>query len=124
MTQFDNDLNTALNAEDHAFLNDLENGRGLFTQLGATLQGPLRFWSYLIGIFMFGFFLLAVYCGWQAFHAVEVRETVLWSACTLLLFVAMGFGKNWLFQRMNLLSLLGEMKKIELRLAQLHDKQA
>ncbi len=122
MTQFDNDLSTALSADDEAFLNDLENSRGLFTQLGATLQGPMRFWSYIVGLFSFVFFVLAVYCGWQAIQAEALRETVLWSVGFLVLFQGVSFLKMWLFDRMNLLSLLAEMKKIELRVAQLAER--
>lgn len=121
MTKFDEQLGAALDADDKAFLDDLENGRGLFDQLGATLQGPMRFWSYMVGIFTFGFFLLALYCGWQAFQAEQIRDTILWSVGFLLLFQAVGLLKMWLFDRMNLLSLLAEMKKIELRVAQLGD---
>ena len=119
MTKFDDQLGAALNADDRAFLDDLENGRGMFDQLGATLQGPMRFWSYMVGIFTFVFFLLALYCGWQAFQAEQVRETILWSVGFLMLFQAVAMLKMWLFDRMNLLSLLAEMKKIELRVAQL-----
>ncbi len=119
MTKFDDQLGAALNADDKAFLDDLENGRGLFDQLGATLHGPMRFWSYIVGISTFVFFLFALYCGWQAFQAEQVRETILWSAGFLTLFQAIGLLKMWMFDRMNLLSLLAEMKKIELRVVQL-----
>ncbi|MFK7843091.1 MAG: DUF6768 family protein, partial [Sphingorhabdus sp.] len=50
MTQFDEELAADIAADDKAFLDDLENGRGLFDQLGATLHGPMRFWSYIVGI--------------------------------------------------------------------------
>jgi len=122
MSDFDRDLSAALSADDQAFLDNLENGRGLFVQLGATLQGPMRFWSYMVGVFSFVFFVLAIYCGWQAFHAEQIREIILWSAGFLLLSQAIGMLKMWLFDRMNLLTILGEMKKIELRVAQLTER--
>lgn len=122
MTKFDDDLATALSADDKAFLDDLENGRGLFEQLSATMQGPMRFWAYLVTVVTFILFLAALYCGWQALHAEQIRETILWSAGFLLTFQAVGLLKMWLFDRMNLLSLLAEMKKIELRVAQLAER--
>lgn len=121
MTKFDDQLGAALNADDRAFLEDLENGRGLFEQLGATLHGPMRFWSYMVWVITFALFLLALYCGWQAFQAEQVRETILWSAGFLMLFQAVGLLKMWVFDRMNLLTLLAGMKKIEFRVAQLGD---
>lgn len=122
MSNFDQDLETALTADDRAFLEDLENGRGLFEQLGATMQGPMRFWSYLITVITFLWFMFAIYCGWQAFGAEQLRETILWSVGLLLSFQAIGLLKMWMFDRMNLLSLLSEMKKIELRVAQLAER--
>ena len=122
MGKFDNDLSAALSADDKAFLEDLEGGRGLFDQLGATMKGPMRFWSYLITVVTFLWFLFAIYCGWQALQAEALRETVLWSVGFLLSFQAVGLLKMWMFDRMNLLSLLAEMKRIELRVAQLSER--
>lgn len=122
MTKFDDELAATLSADDKAFLQDLENGRGLFEQLGATLQGPMRFWSYLITILTFFVFLGVVYSGWRAFNAVDVREIILWSTSVVVLFITVGFAKNWIFQRMNLLSVLTELKALELRVAQLNDR--
>lgn len=119
MAKFDDNLGAALSADDKAFLNDLENGRGLFDQLGATLRGPMRFWSYLVGIFVFLFALLGLYCGWQAFHAADLRDSMLWGGGCLIMLQSVGLLKMWLFDRMNLLTLLGELKRIELRVVQL-----
>lgn len=124
MSKFDNDLRAALSADDKAFLEDLEGGRGLFDQLGATMRGPMRFWSYLITVVTFLWFVFAIYCGWQAFHAEQVREIILWSVGLLVSFQAVGLLKMWMFDRMNLLSLLAEMKKIELRVAQLGEPRS
>ena len=124
MDKFEQDLGASLNADDKAFLDDLENGRGLLDQLGATLHGPMRFWSYMVGFWTFVLFLAAVYCGWQAFNAEALRETILWSAGFLLTTQGVAMLKMWLFDRMNLLSLLAEMKKIELRVSQLSDSRS
>ena len=88
------------------------------------MRGPMRFWSYLITAVTFLWFLGALYCGWQAIQAEQVRETILWSAGLLLSFQAVGLLKMWMFDRMNLLSLLAEMKKIELRVAQIGEPRS
>ncbi len=123
MDKFEQNLSTALDAEDKAFLDDLENGRGLFDQLGATLHGPMRYWSYMVWAFTFVFAVLAFYSGWQAFFSVDVKHTVLWVAVCLGSAQAVGLLKMWMFDRMNMLSMLAELKRIELRVAQLSDKQ-
>ncbi len=121
MTKFDDELAATLSADDKAFLKDLEDGRGMFEQLGSAFQGPMRFWTYLMFVYTLAFVALAFFCGWQAIEAVELRETILWSAGCVISFIAIGLLKMWLFDRMNTLTILGELKKIELRLAQLSD---
>ncbi len=121
MTKFDDKLGASLSADDRAFLEDLEDGRGLFEQLGTTFQGPMRFWTYLMGLYTLGFAIFAFFCGWQAIEAGEVRETILWSSGCIISFIAIGLLKMWLFDRMNTLTILGELKKIELRVAQIDD---
>lgn len=123
MDKFEQDLGIALDAEDKAFLDNLENGRGLFDQLGATLHGPMRFWSYMVWFFTFVFAVLAFYSGWQAFISEEIKYTVLWVAVCLGSAQAVGLLKMWMFDRMNMLSMLAELKRIELRVAQLSDNQ-
>lgn len=123
MDKFEQDLSTALDAEDRTFLDDLENGRGLFDQLGATLHGPMRYWSYMVWFFTFVFAVIAFYSGWQAFISEEIKLTVLWVAVCLGSAQAVGLLKMWMFDRMNMLSMLAELKRIELRVAQLSDKQ-
>ncbi len=121
MTKFDDELAATLSADDKAFLKDLEDGRGMFEQLGSAFQGPMRFWTYLMFVYTLAFVALAFFSGWQAIEAVELRETILWSAGCIISFIAIGLLKMWLFDRMNTLTILGELKKIELRLAQLSD---
>lgn len=123
MGKFEQDLNKALSADDKAFLDNLENGRGLFDQLGATLHGPMRFWSYMVWFFTFVFAVLAFYSGWQAFISEEIKYIVLWVAVCLGSAQAVGLLKMWMFDRMNMLSMLAELKRIELRVAQLGDNQ-
>ena len=42
MTQDNDRLRAALEADDEAFLNSLEKERGLFAQIGETFRGPMR----------------------------------------------------------------------------------
>ncbi|QIG80669.1 DUF6768 family protein [Stakelama tenebrarum] len=121
MTDFDKSLGAALDADDRAFLASLDARRGLFAQMGDTMAGPLGGWAKLmLGVSVaLGFALvLTVY---QAVTAVELRETVLWSAASLAILVMQGFAKEWFFGRINLLAVLREVKRVELRLARMED---
>lgn len=125
MTEFDSNMRAGLSADDAAFLKSLDaqtlEDRGLFAQLGATFHGPMKGWTVFAFFFTFVFFLLFVFGAWQAWTAETVRETVLWCAVALWSTIAVAMLKMWMFDRMNHLATLGELKKIELRVAQLQD---
>ena len=117
MTKFDTKLREPLSAEDEAFLETLEDDRGLFTQLGEIFHGPLRFWTRLVFVATFLVSGLTFWAAYQAFIAEALRETVLWAAGTVIGANSIAMLKQWLFDRMHHLAILRELKKIELRLA-------
>jgi len=117
MTNFDTKLRESLSAEDEAFLKTLEDDRGLLTQIGETFHGPLRFWTRLVFVVVFLVSGLTFWAAYQAFIAEALRETVLWAAGAVIGANSIGMLKQWLFDRMNHLAVLRELKKIELRLA-------
>ena len=119
MTPIDDRLSAGLSADDAAFLKELEDGRGLFTQLGATFEGPLRFWTMLVFVFTLGFTVLGVVAVFQLLASERMSAIVLWASALWFSLIAVSMLKMWLFMRMNHLAVLRELKKIELRLVQL-----
>jgi len=119
MTDFDDRLRTSLSMDDEEFLKNLEGERGLFTQLAASFRGPMGVWT---GFGMFLTLVLAIlgfYCGFQAFAAAQTRELILWVTGAVLSFNGVSMLKMWMFNRMNMLAILREVKRLELRVAQL-----
>ena len=122
MTRFDDRVKAALDADDEAFLRKLDSERGLFAQMGDTMKGPLGGWATLTFFMTFpmaGFMFFAL---WRMFAAEGTRELVLWTAGALAAMLALGQVKQWLFQRMNFIALLRELKRIELRIARIEEK--
>lgn len=122
MTEFDTRLRAALDADDEAFLRELDTDRGMFAQIGDTLSGPLGGWAKLI-------FAVAVALGialfvaiWQMLIADTDRQLFIWVAVTLGLLMAQGFVKQWFFERMNLMTILRELKRVELRIARMEER--
>lgn len=122
MTDFDRRLGAALDADDTAFLKSLDSDRGLFAQMGDTMAGPLGGWTRLVfgatillaaGLFASLYMLLT---------AEGVRPTILWATAVIALLFAQGMAKQWLFERINLLAVLKQLKRIELRLAQIEER--
>ena len=117
MTTIDDDIRGALDAEDREFLASLDHDRGMFAQMGDTLSGPLGGWAKL----MFGV-SIALACGmfyalWQLFHIEGTRETILWGLALLGMLTAQGFLKHWFFSRMNMITILREVKRLQLQRA-------
>ncbi|MEE9379982.1 MAG: DUF6768 family protein [Hyphomonadaceae bacterium] len=122
MTDFDDRLRASLSIEDEEFLKNLEGERGLFTQLFDTFQGPMGLWTALGFLFTLVFVGLGFYCAYQVFQVTETREIILWALGVILSFNAVSMLKMWMFNRMNMLAILREVKRLELRIARLSDK--
>ncbi len=122
MTEFDDKLRAALDADDEAFLQELDEGRGMFAQIGDTFAGPLGGWAKLIFFVALVLGIGLLYAVWQLFTADTDRELFIWVTATLALLMAQGFVKQWFFERMNLMTILRELKRIELRVARIEEQ--
>ncbi|QLC20943.1 hypothetical protein HFP51_01320 [Parasphingopyxis sp. CP4] len=122
MTEFDDKLRAALDADDEAFLQELDEGRGMFAQIGDTFAGPLGGWAKLIFFVALVLGIGLLYAVWQLFTADTDRELFIWVTATLALLMAQGFVKQWFFERMNLMTILRELKRIELRVARIEER--
>ncbi len=113
----------ALDEDDKAFLASLESDRGMFQQLGDSWQGPMGGWAKLI----FGFTVVMgfgfLYIIWQVAHTREPIEHTLWAIAALAVLVIIGFAKDWMFSRMNMLTILREVKRLQVQVALLSEKQ-
>ena len=124
MSDIDERIRGALDEDDKAFLESLEGDRGLFRQMGDAMHGPLGGWAKLIFGILFVMAALLFWCGWQFFTADSTDGYVFWGLCTLAVFTAQGFAKDWFFSRMNMLAVLREVKRLELQVAMLREPRA
>ena len=122
MTGIDNQISTALDEDDKAFLASLDEERGMFRQIGDSMHGPLGGWakfSFAIAI------LIGIGLAYSFFRAVTadtLQPMVGWGMTTLGLLVMQGFLKEWMFARMNMLSVLREVKRLQLQVAMLEKR--
>ena len=123
MTDFDDRIRGALDADDKAFLDRLDEGRGMFSQMGDVLAGPLGGWAKLIFAFAIPIGIGLVYCGFRFFTAATPDDTMWWGFVTLGLLIMQGFIKEWFYSRMNLISTLREVKRLQVQVAMLADER-
>ena len=119
MNTIDDRIHSALDDDDRAFLASLDQGRGMASQMGGVLTGPLGGWSKLIFTvaIILGFAL--VFSAFRFFTAPDQTATLWWGLVTLGLLMMQGFIKDWLSSRMNVLSMLREVKRLQLQVAEL-----
>lgn len=121
MTNIDDRIRGALNEDDRQFLASLDEERGLFAQVGDTLTGPLGGWAKLVFVVTALIFAATVYALLQMLNADSTRDIVLWATAVIVGFMATGFTKDWFFSRMNMLTVLREIKKMQLQIAMLNE---
>ncbi len=119
MNNTDDRIASALDEDDRAFLASLDEGRGLFTQVGDVLAGPLSGWAKLIFGVAFVLGIALIYFVYRFFTAPGFEESVWWGMVTLAALMMQGFIKEWLYARMNMLSILREVKRLQLQVSML-----
>ena len=125
MTDKDDLIAAALDEDDKAFLDSLEEDRGLFRQIGDTWQGPLGGWAKLIFGFTVVLGLLFLFVLWQTTQTTDHPMIhAIWAIAGVALLVVIGFSKEWMFNRMNMLTILREVKRLQVQVALLSDQLA
>lgn len=116
---FDETLQDKLDEEDVAFLDSLESEKGLYAQMADTFTGPMRWWTALALALSIAFFVLCIAASIRLANAPNLNEALLWLAGFLWSSLAVAMIKVWFWLRMNQVTLLRELKKIELQIARL-----
>ncbi|MFN3816894.1 DUF6768 family protein [Brevundimonas sp.] len=119
MTQDADRLRAALEADDEAFLNRLDKERGLFAQIGETFRGPMRTMTVAANVVVLIATAVGLWAVWKMFGAASTRDLILWAAAAWAAWTLQIGIKQWIWSRMNTLSILREIKRMELRMAAL-----
>ncbi len=121
MTEIDNRIRDLLDADDKEFLGELEADRGMWRQVGDSLTGPMGGWAKLIFGLAIVFGLLLVFCFYKIFTVHEPFEHSMWAISALAVLVVQGFIKEWFWARMNMLTVLREVKRLQVQVALLRE---
>ena len=117
MTTIDERISGALTDDDRNFLTSLDEERGLFTQIGDTLTGPLGGWSKLIFVVAIAVGLTMAYAAYRFFTSSGEEDLLFWGIVALGTLMMQGFIKEWFYNRMNMIALLRELKRLQLQIA-------
>lgn len=123
MASPDDRIRAALSAEDEAFLADLDAERGLFAQIADSFRGPMRHMVVAANVTVMIATAVGLWTVWKMFEADTTRGLILWAAAAWAAWTVQIAVKQWIWGRMQTLSVLRELKRLEYRLARLEDRQ-
>lgn len=118
----DTRIREALSEDDRAFLDSLDAERGLFTQIGDSLGGTMGGWAKMVFTIAAVLGLATIYLAYRTLVAPTYDTAMGWGLGLVGTLVLQGFVKDWLFQRMNMLSVLRELKRLQLEVAMLREE--
>jgi hypothetical protein len=121
MTDTDRRIRDALSADDEAFLDSLDKDRGLFVQIGEMFRGPMRWLTVAVNLLVLAATAVGIWAIVKMLGADDTRALILWAAFGWAAWTIQLALKQWLWDRMNTLGILRELKRIELRIARLEE---
>lgn len=97
--------------------------KGLFPMLFRVFTGGLARWAAFGMALALVFFGLTIWCGYQFFTAAGVDDRVFWGVLAVAAFHGLSMFKMWFFMEMNRHSLTREVKRVEIALARLSERE-
>ena len=94
----------------------------MFRQIGDSMSGPLAGWARLSFALAIVIGIALAYAFYRAVTADALQGMVGWGMTTIGLLIMQGFLKEWMFARMNMLSLLREVKRLQLQVSMLEKR--
>lgn len=122
MSSIDAKIREALSAEETNLSRELEGDQTMLQMIADSFRGRHR------GLVIMVFFMICVYMGLMILSAVrffavdEVREMLLWGGLFGFSLLAVTASKIWYWMELNKNSVTRELKRVELRIAQLAEE--
>ncbi len=118
MTEFDDKIRQALQAESDNVWKDVEE-QGLFEQALDVMRGKHRFLTVIANVVIAVFFAMMVYCVVRFFDAQTTRTQIAWSVGFLASNMVVAMLKLWFWMQMDKNTVIREVKRLELQVATL-----
>ncbi|MBU0617033.1 MAG: hypothetical protein KKI02_04900 [Planctomycetes bacterium] len=120
MNALDDDIRKAIANGESIY--DLEREEGIFRQWAGIYRGKLRWLAIFVTIETVVFMVLLVLAAIEFFQADDTKWQILYATCVLLLAGLLLLVKLWGWMQMNRYSIQREIKRLELRILELGDR--
>ncbi len=121
LEKIDDLIKEALSQEEAKFYDDLEE-QNLFGKIGEVYKGKLGWLAIIMNIVHLIVVVLLVYCIVAFFKAEEVKELIKWASGGFLCMIMGAMIKLYIWMQMDKNDILRELKRLELQLAVLANK--
>ena len=111
-------IRSALSTEEAEVYDNLGE-QGLIEEAFSVLKGRAKFIVWMTVLFVFVFFIVAVWAGFQFFGAVETKDLIMWAVVFIFSMSAVSMLKMWYWMEMNKNATVRELKRVELQVAHL-----
>jgi len=119
MSDIDERIKNELAEETSAIDELLTKEGGMPDMVAAALQGSMRRWIWITGLFTLILTALMFWCGYEFFTAVTSDDRIYWGVCMLAAAMPQIALKQWQWMEMNRANLMREIKRLELAVAAL-----
>jgi len=122
MSKIDDRILEALDSDDRELMETYTSQRGFFSMLFEPMRGsfgPIAIAAFALMIVVF---ITLVYSMFQFFPEQDLLRKLNWMAIGLSMLIVMGLLRLWYFQEISRLSILREMKRLELQVSLLSKK--
>ena len=100
-----------------------EENEGLISMLQTSIKGGMKRWFIFINIITIIITIGLVYCGYQ-FFTQPLDSQIYWGVLTILCLQLQIGTKQWIYNEMGRSSVIREVKRVELALAELASKKS
>ncbi|MCF6194232.1 MAG: hypothetical protein L3J46_07860 [Kangiellaceae bacterium] len=100
----------------------LIDDEGLFERALGLFRGGMKRWMVVISFSMVIIGSLAVWAGYRFYIANEVQEQIFWGVCFILGIMVQGFTKQFVIEESNRISIMREIKRVEVSVMKLAEK--
>ena len=122
MSDLDDKILKALEADAQRIEKELANSDGLFDMIGGVLKGSMRGWVIVLFFMSFIIFGIFIWCMYMSIMAETTYDQVFWGIWAILAMFGVNNIKIWNWMEMNRISTLREIKRVELAISDLAAK--
>ena len=122
MSTIDVKIREVLNSEDKEVLESYGKELGFFGMIAESFRGKLKAIVIAVFIFILVFAVMLVYCAIHFFSVADIGLKMNWLAGGLSALIVIGLLRLWYFMELNRLSVIREVKRLELLIALLAKK--